>query len=195
MKSGEAAASSGKSKAGSKGTKSPGRGKGVNGRGAAKPQLSLEGIADSEVFTKSFLAEQRALLLGLRDDLVDTMAGVARDNLREHGRSGDASAFGMHQADAGSDSYDRDFALHLLSQEQDALYEINEALKRIENGHYGICEVSGKPIPEPRLRALPFARLTVECQSQLERDNRVNAYGRHGGPVFKRAVLDADSGA
>ena len=52
----------------------------------------------------------------------------------------------MHQADAGSDAYDRDFALSLLSQEQDALYEIDEALKRIELGTYGICEMSGKPI-------------------------------------------------
>jgi RNA polymerase-binding transcription factor DksA len=58
----------------------------------------------------------------------------------------EASAFGMHQADAGSDAYDRDFALSLLSQEQDALYEIEEALKRVEAGTYGICEMSGKPI-------------------------------------------------
>ena len=53
----------------------------------------------------------------------------------------------MHQADAGSDVYDRDFALSLLSQEQDALYEIDQALKRIELGTYGICEMSGKSIP------------------------------------------------
>ncbi len=199
VKAGDGVASGAKAKGGAKEAPAPGgkkaaRTKKVNGQGAASPQLSLEGIADSEVFPKDFLAEQRALLLGLRDELVDTMAGVARDNLREHGRSGDASAFGMHQADAGSDAYDRDFALHLLSQEQDALYEINEALKRIETGNYGICEVSGKAIPEPRLRALPFARLTVECQSQVERDNRANAYGRQGGPVFKRAVLDTDNG-
>ncbi|MGC3989400.1 MAG: hypothetical protein QM796_06925 [Chthoniobacteraceae bacterium] len=47
----------------------------------------------------------------------------------------------MHQADAGSDAYDRDFALSLLSQEQDALYEIDEALKRIDHGTYGVCEM------------------------------------------------------
>src|SRR6266436_5872450 len=78
----------------------------------------------------------------------------------------EASAFGMHQADAGSDAYDRDFALSLLSQEQDALYEIDQALKRIELGTYGKCEMSGKPIPHARLEAIPFARFTVECQSQ-----------------------------
>jgi DnaK suppressor protein len=69
----------------------------------------------------------------------------------------------MHQADAGSDAYDRDFALNLLTQEQDALYEIEEALKRVDSGTYGICEMSGKPIPQARLEAIPFARFTVEC--------------------------------
>jgi DnaK suppressor protein len=75
----------------------------------------------------------------------------------------------MHQADAGSDAYDRDFALNLLSQEQDALYEIEEALKRVDAGTYGICEMSGKPIPQARLEAIPFARFTVECQTQIEK--------------------------
>ena len=80
----------------------------------------------------------------------------------------------MHQADAGSDAYDRDFAFSLLSQEQDALYEIDQALKRIEVGTYGICEMSGKPIPHARLEAIPFARFTVECQSQLEKQNKAS---------------------
>jgi RNA polymerase-binding transcription factor DksA len=80
----------------------------------------------------------------------------------------------MHQADAGSDAYDRDFALSLLSQEQDALYEIDQALKRIELGTYGVCEMSGKQIPRARLEAIPFARFTVECQSQLEKQNKAS---------------------
>ena len=86
----------------------------------------------------------------------------------------EASAFGMHQADAGSDAYDRDFALSLLSQEQDALYEIDQALKRVELGTYGKCEMSGKPISRARLEAIPFARFTVECQSQLEKQNKAS---------------------
>ena len=100
------------------------------------------------------------------------MAGVAQGTLRSRAEGSEASAFGMHQADAGSDAYDRDFALSLLSQEQDALYEIDEALKRIEVGTYGKCEMSGKPIPRARLEAIPFARFTVECQSQLEKQSR-----------------------
>jgi len=122
----------------------------------------------------SFTRAQKEKLLQLRDAMVDSMAGVAQDTLRSRAEGIEASAFGMHQADAGSDAYDRDFALSLLSQEQDALYEIDQALKRIELGTYGTCEMSGKPIPRARLEAIPFARFTVECQSQLEKQSKAS---------------------
>jgi len=121
-----------------------------------------------------FTRGQKDKLLQLRDAMVDSMAGVAKDNLRSRAEGSEASAFGMHQADAGSDAYDRDFALSLLSQEQDALYEIDQALKRIELGTYGVCEMSGKPISHARLEAIPFARFTVECQSKLEKQNKAS---------------------
>jgi RNA polymerase-binding transcription factor DksA len=120
-----------------------------------------------------FLAKQQDRLLQLRDNILDSMNGVAKDTLRSRAEGSEASAFGMHQADAGSDSYDRDFALSLLSQEQDALYEIEEALKRIDSETYGVCEMSGKQIAHARLEAIPFARYTVECQAQIEKMNKV----------------------
>jgi RNA polymerase-binding transcription factor DksA len=138
-----------------------------------------------------FLHKQKDRLLALRDSLLDAMAGVAKDNLRSRAEGSEASAFGMHQADAGSDAYDRDFALSLLSQEQDALYEIEEALKRIELGSYGQCEMSGKPIAQARLEALPFARYTVECQSQIEKQSRVS---RARVPVTSLFGLTDDEG-
>src|ERR1700756_4817943 len=119
-----------------------------------------------------FLKKQKAKLLQLRDSLLDAMMGVSRDTLRARAEGSEASAFGMHQADAGSDAYDRDFALSLLSQEQDALYEIEEALKRIDGGTYGACEMSGKPTPHARLEAIPFARYTVECQTLIEKQKK-----------------------
>ena len=124
-----------------------------------------------------FVKRQHQRLLDLRDHLLDAMAGVARENLRSQGEGG-SSAFGMHQADAGSDAYDRDFALNLLSQEQDALYEIEEAIERVNHGTYGICEMSGNEIMEARLEAIPFARYTVECQSQIEREQMGGVYRR-----------------
>jgi RNA polymerase-binding transcription factor DksA len=73
-------------------------------------------------------------------------------------------------ADSGTDNFDRDFALSLLSADQDSVYEIEEALKRIERKSYGVCELTGKPIPKARLEAIPWTRFTVDAQAQLERD-------------------------
>jgi len=134
----------------------------------------LLGLNHREKRLDPFIRKQKEKLLQLRDAMVDSMAGVAQGTLRSRAEGSEASAFGMHQADAGSDAYDRDFALSLLSQEQDALYEIDEALKRIELGTYGKCEMSGKPIPHARLEAIPFARFTVGCQTQLEKQSKAS---------------------
>ncbi|MGA7392072.1 MAG: TraR/DksA C4-type zinc finger protein [Terrimicrobiaceae bacterium] len=139
-----------------------------------------------------FEQRQKEKLLALKDTLLDSMNGVAKDSLRSRAEGSEASAFGMHQADAGSDAYDRDFALSLLSQEQDSLYEIDEALKRIENGTYGVCEMSGKAIPHARLEALPFTRYTVECQAELEKRNRLQ---RIRQPVVSLFGLSDEEGA
>jgi RNA polymerase-binding transcription factor DksA len=138
-----------------------------------------------------FLKKQKERLLQLRDGMLDSMSGVARDNLRSRAEGSEASAFGMHQADAGSDAYDRDFALSLLSQEQDALYEIDEALKRVDLGTYGICEMCEKPIPHARLEAIPFARFTVDCQSKLEKERKMT---RTRQPVTSLFGLTDDEG-
>jgi DnaK suppressor protein len=122
-------------------------------------------------FSPAFLERQKIKLSELRDHIVDQMQGVTKDSLRERGEGG-GSAFGMHQADAGSDAYEKDFALSLLSQEQDALYEIESALKRIQAHVYGVCEMSGQPIPVARLEAIPFARFTVECQARFEQEHK-----------------------
>lgn len=120
--------------------------------------------------TPAFVQKQRQRLLDLRDELVDAVSGMARDTIRNAPEGSEASGSGQHQGDAGSDAYDRDFALSVLAKEQDALYEIEQALRRIQLGSYGICEMSGRKIPQARLEAIPFARLTVECQAQWEKE-------------------------
>lgn len=139
-----------------------------------------------------WLKKQQLRLLALKDTLLDSMTGVARDNLRTGHDAHEVSAHGLHQADAGSDAYDRDFALNLLSQEQDALFEIDEALKRVAKGTYGTCEMSGKPIPKARLEARPFARFTVECQNEIEKKNRFSRIRQPVGRLFDS--LDEESG-
>jgi RNA polymerase-binding transcription factor DksA len=147
---------------------------------ASKP-VAVRAAKPEPVKLTPFLEKQRQRLLILKDTLLDSMSGVARDSLRTEGET---SAFGMHQADAGSDAYDRDFALSLLSQEQDSLYEIDQALKRIEAGEYGNCEMSNKPIPKARLEALPFTRFTVECQAEIEKRNRYSKYRQQPVSLF-----------
>jgi RNA polymerase-binding transcription factor DksA len=162
---------------------------------ADKPSLKIHSPSAATVkrgALSPFEQRQREKLLALKDTLLDSMNGVAKDSLRSRAEGSEASAFGMHQADAGSDAYDRDFALSLLSQEQDSLYEIDEALKRIENGTYGTCEMSGKSIPHARLEALPFTRYTVECQAELEKRNR---FQRVRQPVISLFGLSDEEGA
>src|SRR5262249_12482679 len=92
------------------------------------------------------------------------MNGLAKESAEE------MSSYSLHMADSGTDNFDRDFALSLLSSDQDAIYEIEEALKRIEKNTYGICELTGKQIPRARLEAIPWTRFTVQPQAQLERE-------------------------
>ena len=72
----------------------------------------------------------------------------------------------------GTEAFDRDFALNLARSEQDAVFEIDEALRRIEQRTYGICEMTGKQIEKPRLEAIPYTRLCVEAQAELEKKER-----------------------
>jgi DnaK suppressor protein len=103
-------------------------------------------------------------LIELRDQLNRQMHGLAKESAQE------MAGYSLHMADSGTDNFDRDFALSLLSSDQDAVYEIEEALKRIERNTYGICELTGKPIPKTRLEAIPWTRFTIQAQLQLERE-------------------------
>jgi len=137
----------------------------------------------------SFTLLQKKKLLQLRDAAVDSITGVVRQN-RTSCR--EEKSLGKDPADAGNDAYDRDSALALVSQERDALYEIDEALKRIEEGTYGVCEISGKRIPRTRLEAIPFARFTVECQAQIEQARKPSRVRQMATPLFSETDLNVD---
>jgi RNA polymerase-binding transcription factor DksA len=146
----------------------------------AAPEIVIKQVYNPKKMPP-FYKKQMNRLLELRSALYDTMEGVARETIRSRPEGSDASVGGMHMGDAGSDAYDRDFALSMLTKEQDALYEINEALGRLDRGVYGVCELSGKKIPDERLEALPYTRYTREMQEQIERDNL--------GGKFRRPVV------
>jgi RNA polymerase-binding transcription factor DksA len=108
-------------------------------------------------------------LMELREQLHRQMNGLAKESAQE------LPGYSLHMADSGTDNFDRDFALSLLSSDQDAVYEIEEALKRIEKKTYGVCELTGKTIPKARLEAIPWTRFTVEAQAQLEREGALRS--------------------
>jgi RNA polymerase-binding transcription factor DksA len=116
------------------------------------------------------------LLVDLRKHLTEGIELHSEETLKRSSKddSGDLSSYGQHMADAGTDTFDRDFALSLVSSEQEALTEIDAAIKRIRDGTYGICEITQKPIAKERLLAVPFTRYSAEAQKDLEK-NRYRA--------------------
>jgi RNA polymerase-binding transcription factor DksA len=141
------------------------------------PLMALRGapikmkFEKAKPMTKKEIALHKDLLLKLRDRVIDEISFLANDNLNKSSKdaSGDLSSYSFHMADQGTDNFDREFAASLLNSEHDVLYEIEEALRRIEQGTYGVCEQSGQPIERERLRALPFARYCVSVQQDMER--------------------------
>jgi RNA polymerase-binding transcription factor DksA len=112
-------------------------------------------------------ARHHRRLLELREHLLRER-GMLTTAARE-----EVPQFSSHMGDAGTDMYDRDFALGMLSSEQDALYEIGQAMDRIRDGTYGVCEVTSKRIAPERLEAIPWTRFSAEAERQLEREGAV----------------------
>ena len=110
------------------------------------------------------LQNQLMLIQGNLDALAgDNLKRTALDNI------GDISSGATHLADHGTDNFDREFALSLASTCQDSIYAIMDAIRRIDAGEYGVCQSCDKPIERARLKALPFAKKCVICQSADER--------------------------
>ena len=147
-------------------------------------------ISESEVPKK--WNKYYKLLIELRTHVCDELSLHTSETLGHSSRedSGDLSNFGSHQADAGTDTFDRDFALSLVSSEHDALNEIEEAILRIKDGTFGVCEITNKRIPAARLAAVPFTRFSVEGQVQHEK-NKSHKSRRSDTPSIFGDVSDA----
>ena len=142
---------------------------------------------NGEVSIKPQWAKYYRRLLELREQLTRQMDGLAKESAQE------MPGYSLHMADSGTDNFDRDFALSLLSADQDAIYEIEEALRRIERNTFGICELTGKQIPKARLDAIPWTRFTVEAQAQLERDGALRSRRLgHLGTVDSAAAVEVE---
>ena len=110
----------------------------------------------------SRLMKQRQRLLRLRETLLEEIHQLRSEASEEN------PSYSMHPADAGTDSFDRDLVLGLASFKQEGLYEIDAALERIDDGTYGVCELTGQLIPWKRLEAIPWTRFSLEGEKQIE---------------------------
>ncbi len=122
------------------------------------------------------------LLVDLRTRLTEGIERHSEESLKRSAKddAGDLSAYGQNMAEGGGiNTFDRDFALSLVSSEQEALSEIDGAIKRIRAGTYGICEITGKPIAKERLLAVPFTRYSADAQKELEK-NRYRSRSQAG---------------
>ncbi len=171
-------------------------GSGAKGSSGSKPNTvgsaSLASLFGFNPFKKADPAEAAAripekwrryhkLLLDARAKLEEAVTRHTDEALKKSGKedAGDLSGYSQHQADAGTDTADRDFALNLIASEQAQIKEIDDALERMRLGTYGTCEITGRPIPPTRLASVPQTRYSIEGQKELERQRR--ALRRRGG--------------
>lgn len=112
----------------------------------------------------------KELLLRAREECLEGMKRLEACSLHSSPRDagGELSGYTQHIADMASDGYEIEKNVHLLSEESNQLYEIDEALYRIDKGGFGICELCKKPIDPRRLEAIPYARYCIECQRMIE---------------------------
>jgi len=118
-------------------------------------------------------AQYKKLLLQKREEITNEIKDIARESFKSQKEaSGDLSGYSHHMADMASDSYDRELSLNIASGEQKVIYEIDDALKRMEEGKYGKCVSCNKKIPSIRLKAVPQAKYCIQCQSKEENDKQ-----------------------
>jgi RNA polymerase-binding protein DksA len=130
-----------------------------------KPRKNLAGLSSKE------LEHFRDLLLAKRREILGDMSSMEREALRSSGGT-NLSTLPIHMADMGTDNYEQEFTLGLVETERKLLREINNALAKVQNGTYGLCEGTTKPITKARLEVQPWARYSIEYAKQMERMGR-----------------------
>ena len=124
------------------------------------------------------LADERERLTGVRATFDDE--GLTEQSANDS--VGELSSYDQHQADMGTETFEREKDLSILEQVEAELADVEHALRRLDEGTYGTCEVCGKAIPEERLEALPATRLCLEHQAQAEREVRFAGERADVGP-------------
>ena len=123
--------------------------------------------------TKAQIKIFRQLLIVERAKLAEEIKTIAREAATSpRDASGDLSAYTIHMADMAADTYDRELSMNLVSSEQELLYQIDDALKRLDDGSFGLCQQCGEPIAMSRLKAVPYASLCITHQRAKEQQHK-----------------------
>ncbi len=135
--------------------------------------------------TEKDLKEFEQRLLAERQKIMREMGHLETTVLKVNPRdsAGDLSGYSFHMADAGTDAMEREKAFMFASAEGRMLMEIDDALRRLYTGVYGMCELCGNPIARARLEAMPYARLCVACKEKEEKANRGQGQSPGPGPA------------
>ena len=97
------------------------------------------------------------------------MTALVRGATEEVKSPEETRGYSQHQADEGTDDFGRTISLEITSKEFDVLRQIDRALEKINEGTYGVCDITGEEIPMPRLEAIPYANMTVKAQEKFEK--------------------------
>lgn len=128
---------------------------------SAQPKVKRLSVSELKHFQK--------MLLEKRAEILKNVFQIEDETLKRSHSPGDLSIMPIHMADLGSDNYEQDFAIGLMDGERKLIHEIDEALMRIENKTYGICQGTNQPIRKARLEAQPWAKYSVEFARKLEK--------------------------
>lgn len=122
-------------------------------------------------FNKKELSDFKKIVLKKKDEILAQIKHISDDTLKKSQKdaAGDISGYTYHMADVATDTYDREFSMSLASNERQLLYEFDDAIKKIDEGTFGICEDCKCLVSKTRLKAVPQARLCIKCQTKKEK--------------------------
>ena len=123
--------------------------------------------------SKEQLKYFRQLLITERAKFLSELKSIVQESSKSpREASGDLSGYTVHMADMAADTYEREMNVNIASSEQEILYQIDDALKRIDDGTFGACQSCNKSITMSRLKAVPYASLCIECQRAKEQKSK-----------------------
>lgn len=140
-------------------------------RASKKIRGKAPGRRPLKKMSKKELLEFSKLIIKRKNETLENINHISEDNLKKSQKdaAGDISGYTFHMADVATDTYDREFSLSIASGERQLLYELDDALKKVEEGTFGICEGCNSPISKKRLKAVPYARFCLACQEKKEK--------------------------